>query len=905
MLIMSGDIGITGVYKAVKNFRRLISKKGCVLMKRLDLSGVWGLQSKDGLINVAGQLPGCNYLDLMKNGVIEDPFRGENEKEMTKLAKKDYEYAREFTASPDLLKEERIDLVISGLDTLTEIYINNDRIAGTDNAHRTYRFPVKEYLTEGLNRIKISFPSPLPYLEEKNKKDKIPFSIGMGVDGISHIRKVQCHFGWDWGPVLPPVGISGKIELQAYSAARLEQVSITQKHEANKVSLFLEIKLDEIKLDGINPDEINPDEINPGAVNSDEINPDKVQAYQLKIQVTSPSGRRFAAEGEVLKGSAKAVITINDPELWWSNGLGRQSLYQAEVSLFRLEEELDSWSGRIGLRTITLDTAKDRWGNNFRFLVNGVPIFAKGADWIPSDSFVTRTSKEDLEFYIRSAKEANMNMLRVWGGGYYESEDFYDLCDEYGILVWQDFCFACAPYPFYDKAFLENVEAEVRDNIRRIRRHASLALWSGNNEIELVAMMWKKNKLFYDANLSFFHDILPQWVKQEDPVTPYWPGSPNSGTKDSKPNDLNMGDAHLWQIWHGMKPIEYFRRLPSRFCSEFGMESLPSMKTIRSFTDKPEPGIFDPVMLAHQKSRGGNQKMLFYLLAKYRNPAKLEDFIYLSQLVQAETVREATEEWKRNLGRCNGAIYWQYNDCWPVASWAGIDYGKQFKAVMYKAKQFNSLLSASADIAKDKAAIHVVNEYAGPCEITVSCILEDFQGKKLWETKKDMTIGATQAVKALDVPFADSLKGCNKNNVVLIISLFEKDKTVFRQTRLILPDKKAGLKAPHITKSLKVQGNRGEITLTADTLARYAYIEIDGIETPLSDNYFDLRKGEAYSVSFDIPEGFDTAGPEERIRVRTLVDIPYKGNWLKDKILRILMRLHKDNILAWLLFKFI
>lgn len=851
-----------------------------MLMKLFDLSGVWELRSEADKINVAGRLPGCNYLDLMASGVIEDPFWGENEKEMTKLAEKDYEYARNFTITADYLKEERIDLVVSGLDTLAEIYINNHKIAFTDNVHRTYRFPIKEFISEGVNRIRIIFKSPLPYLEEKNSKDKIPFSMGMGIDGISHIRKVQCHFGWDWGPVLPPVGISGEIGLQAYSDARIEQVSITQKHEADKVTLFLETVVDKVKTNDINN-------------------------YQLKIKITSPSGIVYFEEGAVSGRALKASVDINSPELWWSNGLGSQKLYLVEVSLCKLEEELDVWNKKIGLRTIVLDTSKDQWGNNFRFLVNGVPVFAKGADWIPSDSFVTRTSREDLEFYIKSAKESNMNMLRVWGGGYYESEDFYELCDEYGILIWQDFCFACAPYPFYNSEFLENVEAEVRDNIRRLRHHASLALWSGNNEIELVAMMWKKNKVLYDANISFFHDILPQWVKQEDPVTPYWPGSPNSGTKGSNPNDLNIGDTHLWQIWHGMRPIEYFRKLPTRFCSEFGMESLPSMKTVREFTDKQEPSIFDPVMLAHQKSKGGNQKMLFYLLAKYRNPAKLEDFIYLSQLVQAETVREATEEWKRNFGRCNGAIYWQYNDCWPVASWAGIDYGKQFKAVMYKAKQFNSLLSASADIAKDKAVIHVINEYPETFRVTLSCTLEDFRGKILWETNKEITIGATQAVKALDIPFAEGLKGNKKSDAVLVVRLLEDDKLVFQQTRLIVPDKKAGLTTPKVSKNLKLTGSKGELTLLSDTFARYVFVEIDGITTPLSDNYFDLLSGKAYTVTFDLPEGFDASGLEQRIKVKTLADIPYKGTLLKDKFLRMAMRLHKDNFIAWIVFKFI
>jgi beta-mannosidase len=329
------------------------------------------------------------------------------------------------------------------------------------------------------------------------------------------------------------------------------------------------------------------------------------------------------------------------------------------------------------------------------------------------------------------------------------------------------------------------------------------------------------------------------------------------------------------------------------------------MKTIRSFTDKREPNIFDPVMLAHQKSKGGNQKMLFYLLAKYRNPAKLEDFVYLSQLVQAETVREATEEWKRNLGRCNGALYWQYNDCWPVASWAGIDYGKQFKPVMYKSKQFNSLLSASVDITKDRAMIYVVNEYPQVRNVTLNCNIEDLDGTKVWEKNKDVEIGAITASKELDVLLTESLKGYKKENVVLIVSLIEDGKTIFEQTRLIVPDKEALLKSPKITKSVRVEGKKGLITLSADRFARYVYVEIDGIDTPFSDNYFDLRRGKPYTVSFDIPQNFIPSAIEKHIKIKSLADIPYKGNRLDDIRLRMMMRLHKDNFLAWIMFKFI
>ncbi len=566
---------------------------------------------------------------------------------------------------------------------------------------------------------------------------------------------------------------------------------------------------------------------------------------------------------------------------------------------------MDTWEKKIGLRTVELDTSPDKWGHNFKFRVNGVPIFAKGADWIPSDSFVTRTSAEELEFYISSAKEANMNMLRVWGGGYYESDLFYDLCDKYGILVWQDFGFSCLPYPFHEEEFFENVRQEVADNVRRLRHHASLALWCGNNEIELVSGLWKKNKKLYQAELGFFHNVLPGWVEQADTVTPYWPGSPDSGTTDSKPNDLNNGDTHLWQVWHGMLPIKAFRKLPTRFCSGFGMESLPSMQTIRSFTDDSDLDIFKPALLAHQKSGGGNRKMLFYLLSKYRNPAAFEDFIYLSQLIQAETVRYATEQWRRNMGRCNGALYWQYNDCWPAVSWAGIDYGKQFKAVQYRAKYFNQMCCVSAEILNRRADIYVINEYPSAFTGTLKWELVDFHGNTIDSAEEKVNVQENGAGKIKSLSYKNILHGHKKNKAALILNLMDETGILSKQTCLLVPDKKAALEKPDIQSSLTVKGNTAVLTLKTDVFARYVYVDIDGVAAPLSDNYFDIEGGKSYCVTFTVPDDMSENVLKQGIRVHSLTDVKVKGSLLNDKRLRLAMRLNRQNFFSWLKIKFL
>lgn len=886
-------------------------------MQKQSLSGAWELTDSKKAVNVTGHLPGCNFLDMMENGVIKDPFWGENEKDMMEYVERDYEYSRFFDSSSGLLANDSVDLVVSGLDTLAEVRLNGKVIANTDNVHRTYRFPVKELLKEEGNHIQIHFFSPLPYLEEKNREDNLKFNTGMGIEGISHIRKIQCHFGWDWGPVLPPAGISGSIELEGYTTARIKQTSISQEHKPESVVLHISTDIltsnnisqtlksrnsdfaEQVEVDNERPEEASQQ--------AEKIVSDKSEeaGFLLKTSIHYPSGIVKVVESRFSGNAGVQNIEIENPELWWCNGLGDQPLCGVAVELFDGDRLLDDKHMKIGLRTIELDTKKDSIGNNFRFLINGVPIFVKGADWIPSDSFITRTSREDLEFYMAGAKNANMNMLRVWGGGYYESDTFYDLCDRYGILVWQDFGFACLPYPFYNQDFLDNVELEVKDNVQRIKHHASLALWCGNNEIELMTMLIKINARLKEANGKFFHDTLKNWVNKEDGITPYWPGSPNSGAPFDKPNDFNRGDTHLWQVWHGMLPIEHFRKMPTRFCSEFGMESLPSMKAVRTITDKKEPDIFDSVMMAHQKSKGGNQKMLFYLLAKFRNPVRFEDFVYLSQIVQAETIREATEEWKRNIGKCNGAIYWQYNDCWPVASWAGIDYEKQYKAVIYSSKTFNQPLSASLDIRKGTADIYVVNEYPGEEKIKLHCQIEDFSGNLIWQEEKNLTMRGVQAVKALSLSLGTVLKGSGREDKVMVIRLLKGEKVIFTQNRLLVPDKEASLQKTGITKELKREGQRGVLTLKTDTYARYVYVDIPGVDTPLSDNFFDIRGNGSYTLTFDMPKGIEDTELLERISLNTLSQVPFKGNKLTDKALRLAMRLHKDNIVAWILFHFI
>lgn len=832
-----------------------------------------------------GRLPGCTYLDRIAGGMA-DPFWGENEKDASEAARQDVEYSRCFTLPPGFSDAACTDLVVSGLDTLCVVKINGKVLAETDNINRLWRFNVKDFFVEGENNISLYFKNPYAYMDEKHVLEPLT-AAGNSVKGLNHLRKTPCHFGWDWGPVLPPAGVADKIGFESYDV-RIHPLRVRQQHENGKVTLSLSAALTGLAEAACRAEVCITDADGDAAF--------------YPAQLTSPA--------EDTPGRIECEAVIEKPRLWWCNGLGGHPLYTVELRLFDGQDQASAVeTRRIGLRTLTLDTAPDEWGGQFRFVINSVPIFAKGANWIPPDSFITRRTRKSLHFYIEAAKRAHMNMLRVWGGGMYECDDFYDLCDENGILVWQDFIFACGAYPLYDQAFLDNVREEVRDNVRRIRHHASLALWCGNNENEIMRFMWKKNRKVDESNTCFYHETLRGWVLEDDEVTAYWPGSPSSGSPKRRVHRMKKGeiygDSHLWQIWHGMKPIEAFRDYPTRFCSEFGMESMPSMPTVRSFTDRENLTWSDPVMQAHQKSNGGNEKIMFYLLAKYRRPASFEDLIYLSQLVQADTVRFATECWRRNIGRQNGALYWQYNDCWPVASWAGIDYGKQFKAVQYHARHFNRPLCLSNDYFNHRAELYVINEYPEAFAGRLEWRLCTFDGREVASGTETTGTGPVSASRVTVLRFANILHKHHKNTVVLYAKLFSNEKLLDEKNWLLVPDRKAKLPKPAIMAAFRA-GERGEVevTLRSAVFARYVYLEAEGVSL-YSDNFFDIPGGGEKKIVAMLPEGMRVEDFRKRLKVRSLADVKPYGSRLTDRLTRFSMYFRKANFFSWLIFKFI
>lgn len=847
-------------------------------MQHIDLAGNWQLRRGEAP-PIEGYLPGCNYLDYIANG-MPDPFWGENETIAKELAHHDYAYSRSFDLPESFLTATHVELVAQGLDTLCTLLINGSILGKTNNIHRTWRLDAKPFLNPGKNTIEIRIDNPYVYMATQQEKEPLSGQEGNKF-GATYLRKPPCDFGWDWGPELPPAGLVGNIGLESFEI-RIEDLRIRQHHTNGQVALAVNMELSHtigLPITGV-------------------------------IMIHTPDGKQIEKRIKPNGCQLDCQLQIENPQLWWCNGLGKQPLYQLEVTVLLSDEPVDTWKRQVGLRTIELDTAADDYGGQFRFVVNGVPVFAKGANWIRADTFSTRVTRDDIDFYIESAKRANMNMLRVWGGGLYENEYFYDACDKNGILVWQDFVFACGVYPLHDQSFLDNVYAEVVDNVRRIRHRACLALWCGNNENEYSAIgKANKGSEAERAGLPFYHNTLRNWVNELDGITPYWPGSPSAGGPEYRLHKQRMGsirgDNHLWHIWHGLMPIEAFRKLPTRFCSEFGVESLPAMQTIRTFTDEPNPSLFDPVMQLHQKSPGGNEKMLYYLLAKYRNPAMFEDFVYLSQLVQANAIRFATDCWRRRIGLTNGALFWQLNDCWPVASWSSIDYNKQLKAVMYQARHFNKMLCLSNDYFDNRAELYVSNEYPKRFKGTLIWRLNDFNGVEINAGEIAVSVPAVSAERAITLQYAEILNGQSKTDVALTVILMREEQILDEKHWLLVPDRDARLPCTSLQAEYIQDGNQASVILHSTAYARYVYLDAEGVTAPWSDNFFDIPAGQNKRVTVLLPEEIDIGQLQKNIKIKTLADVKPQNGKLKDKWIRLTMALKKKNYMYWFIFKMI
>lgn len=839
-------------------------------MKKL-LNGQWEFKEATEARWKPATVPGCNYLDLLNLDMISEPFDGVNEKDLYWVAEKDWEYKKSFELSKEELEADEIRLNCLMLDTLGDVYINEKLVGKSKNCHLEYSFSAKEFLNIGKNTIRIFFHSPVNYVSDQYKKEKTPVN-GNGQNGIVNIRKPQCHFGWDWGPVLPPSGISRDIYLEFLNVAKIENLQITQEHSAGIVTIKTTAQVEMFQS----------------------------KTVECEITVEAPNGEKLTAQG------LECEFVIENPELWWTNDQSdkkEQPLYKITAVMTEQGNELDRKEKKIGLRTIILNTSRDVYGSNFQFILNGVPLFIKGANWIPADSFVTRFDEQKLQYAIDATLFSNLNMLRIWGGGYYESDQLYDACDKYGILVWQDFCFACQAYPFFREEFLNNVKDEIECNVKRLCHHASLAIWSGNNEIEAMAMSWITMTKYIEWTEKFFYHILEPEIRKIDTSTPFIPGSPCGISHNNGQDRDNVGDTHLWAVWHGLQPMNYYRKRMTRFCSEFGFESLPDIKTIRTFAKPSDYSLTSDVFTAHQKCTSGNMKMVYYIASRFRLPKNFEDFIYLSQVAQQECVSDATEHWRRNKGRCNGSMYWQLNDCWPVCSWASMDYYGNYKALQYTARHFNAPLSVSIEDTEKTIKIVAINDLRQDKKVTVNFKVFDFESGVI---KGKGTTLVVPAVQNKEIFVLDVLKMKNRfdtERAGVVAELLLNNQMISRKTVLFKKEKDLNLPKATLSKEVKVLDNSLEITVKTDVFARLVRVQSEISTLPFSDNYFDLLPNESKTITMPLDGKFTAEEQAESLNLFCCTDVVPDKTQLADKLVMAKVMMNPVNFGSWAYYK--
>ena len=789
-------------------------------MRQLSLNGPWTLDIPGSAFTaVPAEVPGSVYHDLLAAGRIPDPFYRDNETEALKLMEYDFHYSRAFQADGELLDCGAVLLRCEGLDTLAAVYINGAEAGRADNMHRVWEFDVKDLLREGENNIAVHFASPTKFIRESYAADPADGTAD-AMEGFPSLRKAHCMFGWDWGPRLPDAGIWRDISLLGVDTARIRDVLVKQFHEGGRAALEIDTHIARLT----------------------------DAPAEVRVSVTAPDGTVLTGAGETCR------IEVPDPRLWWPAGYGGQPLYRVEAELVSGGTRLDVWSRRIGLRTMTVSRVKSEHGESFSHCVNGVDVFAMGMDYIPEDSLLPRVTPERTRRLLEDARAANVNTIRVWGGGYYPDDYFYDICDELGLLVWQDFMFACAVYNLTD-AFEETITAEFVDNIRRLRSHPSLALWCGNNEMEQFAGsgMWIRAMRQKSDYIKMFQYIIPKVLKAEDPQAFYWPSSPSSGGDFDEPGDPSRGDVHDWDVWHGLKPFTDYRNYLFSYVSEFGFQSFPCMETIESFTLPEDRNIFSYIMEKHQRNATANGRIVTYLSQSYLYPATLDKLVYASQLLQAQAMQYGVEHWRRNRGRCMGAVIWQLNDCWPVASWAGIDYFGRWKALQYYARRFFApvLVSCHEEGLVNQEDISVNTEHIDPrktARLNVSNeTMEAFAGRIDWSLRRpDASVieegsfdVAVPALDALWLPEQDFTKYGPYDCYYAYRLTDRAGHTVGEGSVLFCAPKHFRFQDPGLT--VRLEGD--EAVVTALAYARSVEIQC-GPDVLLEDNYFDMNGGE-------------------------------------------------------------
>jgi beta-mannosidase len=814
-------------------------------MTRIDLGGKWKFRKAGSEKWMDARVPGCVHTDLIRNGVIPDPYYRYNEEAVQWISDIGWEYEKTFMVSDTLFRFPHLELVCKGLDTYANVYLNDSLIIVADNMFREWYADIQPLLRIGINKIRIQFPAVT--VENKARYSRLNYKLPGDEKVVC--RKAAYQFGWDWGPTLITSGIWRSIYIRCWEHVNLMGVQLIQKNltasAADLTAAFtLLTTLDDSAL------------------------------VQISCRNKMLISKKVRLKDRV--SVARVDFRIPDPELWWPNGLGKPSLYPVHYKITFAGKRVAEGTQNIGLRTVDLVEDPDTAGTGFHFIINNVPVFMKGANYIPQDNFPSRVTDSSYASLIRSVKDANMNMLRVWGGGIYEKDVFYDLCDENGILVWQDFMFACAMYPS-NKEFIRNVQMEAIQNVVRLRNHPCIAIWCGNNEMDEGWKNWGWQKQYgYSAKdsaeiwnnyLGIFGNALLTSVARFDSLRPYILSSPRYGW--GRKESTKQGDMHYWGVWWGKEPFSTYKNKTGRFMSEYGFQGFPPMETINAFTMPSDRMLLSPVMKAHQKHPVGYETIDEYLLRDYKKPKDFESYAYVSQVLQAEGIKTAIEAHRRAKPYCMGTLYWQLNDCWPVVSWSSRDYYGREKALHYFLKNEYATLLVSPVLKDSIVQVYIISDSLNDCHPGLHLKFQDFSGTTFLDTTVNLFVERNSSAAILTLHVERLLQGKDRGKVVFTTELSFGKRIVSRNNFYFVPVKELKLETPRITKTVLNDPDGYSITLKSDGLAKNIYLSAT-LRGSFSDNFFDLLPGETRTVKFYTGDGAIHSG--DKFKIQTIAD---------------------------------
>jgi beta-mannosidase len=799
----------------------------------------------------AAVVPGDIHLDLLRNKMIGDPFYRNSENQLQWIEKASWDYRTTVQVSSSMMSHQHVELVFEGLDAACDVYLNGQKIASPDNTFREWRVDIKNKAKAGANELLIYFPSPIKAAHDVAVKD--PWQPRIHIDEKTYIRKAAYEYGWDWGPRFVTSGIWKPAYLETWDDARIADLFVEQK-DVSAAAAHIDVQT-----------EVLASHAGPARL---------TLAYGLGSAVQKTEQKVTLNAG---LNHLDLPIEINHPGLWYPAGYGSQPVYHFHAQIDVGGKPADEAEAKTGLRSVTLRREPDQWGRSFEFVVNGIPVFAKGADIIPFDSFPNRVTTSDYRRILQSAKDANMNMVRHWGGGYYESHEFYDICDELGLMVWQDMMFGNDWQPG-TYGFKLQIEREAEYQIRRLRNHPSIVLWSGNNETELARDWNGRGNLSTDVRLRLWEDyltefsgILARTAARLDPETPYWPSSPSADYEDVS-DMYQSGDNHDWSVWHGNADFEEFEKRPWRFVSEYGFQSFPEMKTIESFTlPEDRTSIFTPVMLEHQKNSSGNTIIHDYMLRYFGEPKDFPSFLYASQVLQAEGIKTGAEAFRRARPKTMGSIFWQLNDCWPVASWSSIDYYGRWKALQYYARRFYAPVLVSPHLENGALSLYIVSDKTAVEDGQLHLRIMDFTGHVVRETTSAVKIDPLESKVYLQVPLSEiSAANPDLTSIFGVADLTIGGQQVSSNLVFFAPSKQIHLPPAPVDADLKRSGDGYDVVLRSPVLARSTYLSFGEADVQFSDNYVNLLPNEP--VTIHVTSKATLAELKSQLKVTSLVD---------------------------------